>query len=186
MKIPEYTPNLDHFVLAGKARPTDLLSVAVINGGFLISEKFKKILEQFKLPTHKFYPAKVKRRNELLDYYWMHMICNLTDNVDYPNSKFFVYQNFSTALGFIDINSKDDYFQKSEALKSNNPGKILAIWASQIVLPSSIVEHLDLFEIVKLNADTFISEGLRKAIKDEGITGCYITNAGKLQVSDKN
>jgi hypothetical protein len=112
LKLPEYAPNLDYFILASKAKPTDLLSAAVIYGGFLVSEKFKNLLERFQLPTHKFYPAQVKWRKEFLNYFWMHTICDLTDYVDYSSSKFFVYQNFKTALGFVDVKSKDEYLKR--------------------------------------------------------------------------
>lgn len=178
--IPEYTPNLDYFVLARNAKPSDLLSAAVIYGGFLVSEKFRMLLEQFQLPTHKFYPAKVKWRKEFLNYFWMHTICDLTDYVDYPSSKFFVYQNYITVLGFVDVKSKDEYLKKVEELKKANPGKILTIWASQISLPASIIKNYDLFEIGAFNADSYISESIREAILDQKITGCDISEACNL------
>src|ERR1700743_2287765 len=54
-KFPEDIPNLNSFTLHSNAKLTDLLSVAVVSGGFLISEKLKMIFEEFKLVNHRFY-----------------------------------------------------------------------------------------------------------------------------------
>lgn len=62
-KLPAYEPDLDYFILHNQAKPTYLLSVTPVSGGFMVSEKLKQILEQFTLPLHKFYPAKVLHKN---------------------------------------------------------------------------------------------------------------------------
>ena len=81
-KFPDFTPNFDYFVAQGKAKLTDLLSVATVNGGFLISNRFKFLLEKFNIAQHRFYPAKVSYKKQLYDYYWMHIISDLTNFVD--------------------------------------------------------------------------------------------------------
>lgn len=179
-KIPEYEPNLDYFIAHGKAKLSDLLSVAVVYGGFLVSNKFKTILEQFNLPIHKFYPAKVKHKNQFYSYYWLHIICNLTDQVDYPKSTFFVYHNFSKNLGYVDIASKEDLIQKRIKIKSDNPGKTVTIWGEKIVLNASFNKTLDLFEIGTFDANSYITEPLQKAINKVNLTGCSITPASNL------
>ncbi|QEC44621.1 imm11 family protein [Pseudobacter ginsenosidimutans] len=181
-KLPEYEPNLNHFSLHGRAKLTDILSVSVIHGGFLISEKFKTLLEKFTLPTHKFYPAKVQTKKQFLDYYWLHIICNLSDYVDYPKSTFFVYYNFSKNLGYVDVLSKNELIIKEEKLKSDNPGKTVAIWAEKIYLNSSLNTRFDLFKIGTINSDYFISESLRQSIHEAKITGCDISEANNLIV----
>jgi hypothetical protein len=179
-KLPDYEPNLDYFIVHSKARLSDILSVATIYGGFLISEKLKTVLEQFKLPTHKFYPARLQYKKQFYNYYWMHIICNLTDYVDYPNSTFFVYHNFSKNLGYINIASKDELIQKEENLKELNPGKTVAIWAERIVLSASFNRKLDLFKISNFDSRYYISESLQQAVVEAKITGCSITEATHL------
>lgn len=178
-KLPDYEPNLDYFIVNGKAKLSDLLSVSVIYGGFLISEKFKTVLQQFNLPNHKFYPAKVQYKKQFYDYYWLHIICDLTDNVDYQKSTFFVYHNFSKNIGYIDIASKDEIIQKRAKLKSDNPGKTVTIWAEKIFLNTPF-KKLDLFEIGMFDANCYISERLQQSIIKEKITGCTLTPANNL------
>lgn len=178
--FPEHTPNLDYFIIHNKAKPTDLLSVAVIYGGFLISTKLKKLLEKFNLPIHKFYNARVLYKNEYYEYYWMHVICNLTDIVDYSASSFFVYHNYSHNLGYIDLLSYEDLTKKKVKIKADNPGKTITIWAEKIVLANSFNEKLDLFQVGSFDSDTYISEELKKAIENEKITGVHIEKTNKI------
>lgn len=181
-RLPDYEPNFDYFIVQGNAKLSDLLSVAVIHGGFLISEKLKAVLEQFNLPTHKFYPAKVMHKKQFHSYYWMHIICNLTDYVDYPKSTFFVYHNFSKNLGYVDIASKEELLQKRLKLKSDNPGKTVTIWVEKIFLRASFNKQLDLFEIGTFDANYYISEALHQSLIKEKITGCLITPANNLHI----
>ena len=181
-KLPNYEPNLDYFIVHTKAKLSDLLSVAVINGGFLISEKLKTVVEQFNLPTHKFYPARVQHKKQFYNYYWMHVICNLTEYVDYQKSTFFVYHNFSKNLGYVDVVSKEEFIQKRLKLKSDNPGKTVTIWAEKITLNTLPNKAFDLFEIGTFDANCYISEALQQAITNEKITGCSIMPANNLFV----
>src|ERR1700744_5226288 len=72
--FPNFTPDLDYFVVHSKARLTDLLSATPIDGGFLISAPFKMLLEKFNLTTHRFYTAKVLYKKEFYEFYWLHII----------------------------------------------------------------------------------------------------------------
>jgi hypothetical protein len=167
-KLPDFTPNLDHFVAHGKAKLTDLLSVASANGGFLISNRLKILLEKFNVAQHRFYPAKVSHKKELYEYYWMHMISDLTNLVDYPNSTFFIYYNYSHNLGYIPIDSMEDFKQQKEKVKKDNPDKAITIWAEKIKLNADSYTSLDLFGIGCFNANYYISERLKTAISTAG------------------
>jgi hypothetical protein len=178
--LPNYTPDLDYFVLNGKAKLTDLLSVSVVHGGFLISPKLKDIFEQFNLPLHKFYPAKVSFKKELFDYFWFHIISNLTDQVDYSHSKFFIYYNYAHNLGYVDIHSKKYLIKKREKIKKDNQDKTVTIWAEQIKMNSISDHKLDLFEIGMFDANCYISETLRNVIINQMVTGCFTQQATNL------
>jgi hypothetical protein len=180
--IPEFEPNLDHFVAHSKAKLSDLLSVSVIRGGFLISKKLKEILEQFNLVSHKSYPAKVSYKKELYDYYWMHIASDFTNDVDYNNSSFIIYQNYAHNLGQIKISSKDDLIEKRKEIKADNPGKTITIWSDKINMADSFDKSLDMFEIGMFDANTYISSALKEAIINNRITGCYMTEASNLSV----
>lgn len=178
--LPEYLPDLDYFVVNGKAKLTDLLSVSVAYGGFLISPKFKELLEQCNLPVHKFFPAKVFYQKKMYDYYWMHVICDLTNDVDYTHSTFFVYHNYSQNLGFVTVSSKEDLLRKKEKLKKDNPDKTVTIWAEKIFLQPSAISNLDLFQIGLFDSNYYISGKLKEKIIDHKIFGISITQTNNI------
>jgi len=179
-KFPDFVPNLDHFVVNGKAKLTDLLSVATLHGGFLISEKLKSVLENFKLPPHKFYDAKVFYKKQFHSYYWMHIICDLTDLVDYSNSVFFIYVNYAHNLGHVPVASKIEYLQKKDKVKKDNPDKAVTIWAEKIKMTPEFDTKFDLFEIGAFDSNYYISLSLKEAIEGEKISGCSIRPAKNI------
>ena len=122
------TINLDYFIANGRAKLTDVLSnsLAMING-FLISDRFKIVLEKFNLSPHKFFTSKFLNKNTFFNYHWLHIPCNLMDLIDYPNSSFFVSYNYSHNLGYIDISSKEDALKQVEKIKKDNPNKNVSI-----------------------------------------------------------
>lgn len=178
--LPEFVPNLDYFVLDNKSTLTDLLSVSVAHQGLLISSKLKNIFEKFSLPTHKYFPAKVKYKKLFYNYYWIHIICDLTDLVDYKNSKFFIYYNYCHNLGYININSKEDFLQKKDKIKKDNIGKTITIWAEKIHFTDKFKHQIDLFEITQFDANYYISERLKTAIIHNSISGTQIIPAENI------
>lgn len=179
-KFPDFLPNLDYLIVHGKANLTDLLSTSPISGGFLISERFKQLLEKFNLAPHKFYPARVSYKKEFHDYYWLHIICNFPDSVDYKKSTFFTYHNYNHNLGNITINSKQDFIQKKQKIKQDNPGKTITLWSQKIILNSNFNQDIDLFEIGTFDSNYYISGRIKSAIEFEKITGCEIRPAPDL------
>lgn len=178
--LPDFIPDLDYFELAGKAKLSDLLSTAMAYGGFLISEKLKNVFEKFTLPMHRFYSARVKYKNQFYNYYWMHIICDLTNAVDYKNSKFFIYHNYAHNLGYIDISSKAELEEKQKKLKADNPGKTITIWVEKIIFNNAFNEKIDLFKIGQFDSNYYISEQLKKAIIGASITGVNMQKAENI------
>ena len=169
--FPSYEPDLNYFVLNGRAKLSDLLSVAVISRGFLISPKLKSIFEQFTIAEHKFYPAIIYHKKEFHNYYWMHIICDLTDAIDYPKSTFFVYLTYAQDLGNIKIDSKEDLINKEAKIKADNPDKTITIWAKDLIFIDSTIPKLDLFKIGTFDSNYYISTKLYNALVDNNITG---------------
>lgn len=181
-QLPDYTPDLDYFIVNGKAKLTDLLSVSVIHGGFLVSAKLKQVLQGFYLPTHQFYPARIEYKKNYYDYFWMHIICNLTDQVDYVRSSFFIYYNYAHNLGSIEVSSLEDLVNKEDILKKNNPGKTVAIWAEHIQLGRNFDQSRDLFKISNFDSNYYISEKLKIALYNANVSGCHIEPAKNLNI----
>ena len=110
----------------------------------------------------------------------MHIICNLTDVVDYRTSKFFTYYNYAHNLGYIDISSRSDFEQKKIKIKKDNPGKIITIWAEKIALNNMFNKSLDLFQTGEFDSNYYISEKLNEAIIEAKITGINVQLTNKL------
>lgn len=178
--FPDFEPDLDYFIVHSHAKLTDLLSVAPVHGGFLISKKLKEVFEQFNIVSHKFYPAKVQHKKNFYEYYWMHIICDFTNKVDYVKSTFIIYYNYAHDLGNIEIKNKSDLLLKKEKVKQDNPEKTVTIWAKQIQLTQDFDLSLDLFEIGMFDANYYISAPLKGALIENKITGCDITLTNRV------
>ena len=155
----------------------------MVYGGFLISEKLKNVFEQFQLPTHQFYSARVKYNNQFYNYYWMHIIFDLTNSVDYINSKFFIYYNYAHNLGYVDITSKTELEQKEKKLKIDNPEKTIAIWAETLSLNQSLNKAFDLFKIGQFDSNYYVSKHLRENIVKNNITGIDMRSAENIIIT---
>ena len=141
--FPDEAPDLDSFILHGRAKPTDLVSNAITSGsGLFVSKKLKAILSNHNLGDHRFYPAKVVYKNKAIEgYYWAQLVRNFTDSVDYDRSTFFIYKHYRLDVGDIEIDSIDDYNQKKAVLVRDNPGINITIWAKKLCLyPSFFFE----------------------------------------------
>lgn len=182
--FPEFVPNLDSFILHGRAKLTDVISTAPISGcGFLISGKLKEIFERYRIVSHQFYPAKVISRGKIHDnYFWMHIISDMTDLVDYPRSTFFVYKHYLTNDGVIKVNSIEDYFEKRKQLQKENPGINITIWSEKLQLKPQFDKKLDLFTIDLFDTDFYISQSLKDDLTQNNITGFVSQIANKIIV----
>ncbi|CAL2107153.1 conserved hypothetical protein [Tenacibaculum sp. 190524A02b] len=90
--FPNFVPNLE-LEIHNKAIATDYIQKHV-NFGMIINQKFKNIIEKFKLPPHAFYPVKVYHKGEVLKYYWFHYIVDDFLNwLDTNNSKAIIYDD---------------------------------------------------------------------------------------------
>jgi hypothetical protein len=74
-KLADFEPNFHTVKIHGNAKLFDLLSsVPIRHCGLLISEKFRELLQGFRLPKHRLYPLPATYRNKPLSgYYWLHL-----------------------------------------------------------------------------------------------------------------
>lgn len=179
--FPDFKPNLDSFVLEPKSKQTDILSNALSSRGIILNSKAKAIFESVKTCPIQFYEASVIHHRQLLDdYFWMHIVSDYTDFVDYTNSTFFIYQNFMKNIGYIEVLSKEDLIEKEEKLKRDNPNTTLAIWSEKIKMLSSFDMELQLFTICKFDANLYIDQSLKNILIENKITGYRTENTNKI------
>lgn len=167
--FPEKDPVLE-FELEPKAKLTDVVSASNISAkGFLMNEKAKTVFEQFNLIEHKFYNATLKTKNEILPYYWLHLVNDSFESIDFHKSKFFEADYIGRKKSDIIINSLEDFLIKREELM---------IRAEKIALKeSAICQPLDLFFFFNLHSYVLISENFKDSIVSNKIKGLNYSEA---------
>ena len=135
-------------------------------GALLISKKLKKVLENFKITEpHFYYLSKLLYKDEKKDYYVFqftgkNIYKELTKYINFSKSEFL---NPATRriVFFDEIN---DYIEKSEKLYFEKNTDFIK---KKIVLN----KKLDFFPMQSFFQDNLVSENLKQAIEENGITG---------------
>ncbi len=182
--FPDYEPNLDGVMLAGYAKLTDFVSSGFGSRLRIMSPKAKAVLEQFDLCTHRFYPLGLYKRKIKYDYFLLHIASAYSDYVDYERTSF-VEQNFINGYkskSFF-VKSKKEFWERREKVE-NEKGISWGIWGDRIVMSKDFIPKLDFFEICILDGSTYVSERLKEAIENAGLTGWEFTPATNLIVED--
>jgi hypothetical protein len=79
ISLPQTNPELRFLLLDRAAKITDVISAEMLRmTGFLINERVKDILSQYRLPEHRYYEAYVldQLNNKEYKYYWLQMVVN--------------------------------------------------------------------------------------------------------------
>lgn len=163
--LPEQFVPTETIKLANSAKQTDFISTGLISGfGFVVSEKLKNILEQFKLVQHKFYPIPlVHKQRKLEDYYWLHMYQPKQEYVDFDNSTFQVRKFSQVIKDELKFKSIDEYWEER---KNYKPGQLFRIKQLKIKENDYDFLYIGVGGIMKL-----ISEELRDKLIEMKITG---------------
>jgi len=178
--FPNFIPNLSGIMLSGRAKLTDFISNAF--GAIIVSPKVKDTLQRFNLCPHKFYPCTLHSRGKSFDYFWLHLISDYSDYVDYKKTTFVEY-NFSERRGSISVESKAEMLRKKEEIKKLYVGTNWTIWGDKIVMNSNFSSELDLFIISRIDGNTYISERLHNEIISNNLTGCELSPAENITLS---
>ena len=175
--FPDFIPDLSGIMLSGRAKLTDFISNAF--GAIIVSPKGKDILQRFNLCSHRFYPCTLHSRGKSYDYFWLQLISDYSDYVDYKKTTFVEY-NFSERRGSILVESKEEMLRKREEIKKLYEGTNWTIWGDKIVMRSDFSKDLDLFIISRIDGSTYISDRLHNEIAKNNLTGCELSPAEKL------
>lgn len=149
-----------------RAKVTDILSSNFFSSYYIISEKFKKIIEDLTFHNIIFLDSVVTFKTEKYNYFILSIIETI-DIVNFSKSTFIV-DRFSPALRFggdiIEVTSNEDYSLKSsEIWKEKGFGYGL--------IPTKIVLNY-MSDLVKFPFGmTLISENLKQKIEEEKLTG---------------
>lgn len=165
-EFPNVAPNLI-FELEERAKLTDVISPSNLSAkGILMNEKVKKIIDQFEIAEHNYYPATITHKGITYNYYWLHFVKKDLSGVDFEKSIF-----YKSEFGF----DKGDY------LKIDSHQKALKIYDEEdyfihlekLVLNSN-QSQIHFFYLPILH-NLFASENISEALKTNRVTGINLT-----------
>lgn len=160
------------FELERNAKLTDSLYCFGLSGynNFLVSPKFKDLLERHHLMGHQFIESIVfGRKKTTYNYYFFHNSdLRLPELVDYQKSTFY-------STEWLNNNTRKPItlqnFEEYKYLMSLDKEAKMDYHLDQIALSESFDHELDLFNLFPLDCNCYISERLKNAIEEAGITG---------------
>ncbi|MFL0121200.1 imm11 family protein [Tenacibaculum maritimum] len=160
--LPSYSLKLHK-----KAIATDYLSGYDLPFGFLVNLKLRRILEDYNLPPHKFYPIKVFHNKKELNYYWFHYYFNIWDYVDFEKS---------TALIMKKFDFKIDKVIPVPNLENINNFKLSLSFDKELMINELFFKDnfpgYDIFLVDKVqHLPIILSEKLIKRFEKEEVTG---------------
>jgi hypothetical protein len=165
-EIPDEIPFLE-LKFNESAKITDLLRTYNPYFGLIVSERLKKILQTFCLPSHKFYPVNVINENEIIPYYWFNFYDNASKYLDYKNSTIEIYHKFNfKTLSIVSIESENNLQEINSNLGFERNIKLRKV---------SFNNDFPNYDIFSNNVLGFgynlISENLLKSLQQNNITG---------------
>lgn len=167
-KFPDFVPKYE-LELHSKAIPTNFLPKNPASFGWIIDNKFKTILEKYKLPKHHFYKVKVYHKDKILDYYWLHYIIDdFWDFIDKDNSYVEVFK-FETPIE-IKVIEKIPIISHSQITEEEKKHDYGSLRIGNIKMNKEFPKY-DLYQTKCINYNTLISESLRDRLIEEGLTG---------------
>lgn len=174
-EFPTYNPDL-RFELKKNAILTDLISTSNISAkGLLLSEKAKNIFTTCNLAPYRVYPASVIQGSINHQYFWLHLVKENLEGIDFLNSKFHITNLAFMKIENLNILSNEDYIIEKNKLKMKH------IRAEKISLTKNYSDNLfDLIFFPLIHSNIFISQNLANKIKKNNLTGFNIENQNIL------
>lgn len=167
--FPDFTPTIGTLVVRDGAKLTDFISSATISSGFIISQRVKSILENFRLETSRFYKCSLLHKGILIeDYYYLHKLNNLVFEIDFERSLFNIMSSEGVEETLKFSNSDELQSRSNEVNRSNGKYKL---HFDRLYISKFKAEESSLFETGIAGNGTFISGSLKKALEENNITG---------------
>lgn len=180
-EFPEFMPRFG-IDLHLKGFATDLLDrTSALDFGLVVNEKLKYILEQFKLPPHRFYPIDVYNTDK--KYYWFHYITDFEAYFIASDSEIEVFDNFDFSI--IEVLKFTSYDELKEYAKEMVFNIDKSIRFKSIYMTSDFPRY-DVLDIQGPQYLTLFSEELKQRLEKEKITGLEYSEYNKIHISLEN
>ena len=203
--FPSFTPDLTLQMVKEKKYSTLNDFLFYSNKGFLLSPKVKEIFQSFRLPSHKFYPARVIRNHKEYTYYYFYFFADSLQSIDFKASKFYFINDLEERVNF-SVDSLEAFSQLKQTNWANKEQykeftdphgfpkvgtkkmdiearrKIIRQFgAYEIVFGDMFNKEQDLFTIHEFSWMTYISERLKDALLLEKVTGIIFSAIAERQ-----
>lgn len=171
-EVPSFIPFTGCFVLQKQAKLTDFISTAILPTGFIVSEKTKNVMAQFKLGKHAFFPTKISYRDKVYDNYFWFIFepVDLSEFVDFDKTKFYLTDFNDNKIRQMQINSAIE-LKNTHLLVAEETNGANYICSDLFHLKNNLLKDFDLLHLPISPYDNLISERLRQQLIDAGITG---------------
>ncbi len=175
--LPNFKPYIATQNLQKGSAVTDLIS-HVFGKGFICSEKARKIIVEHSIGETNFYDVRIKHKETYYDNYkMMHSVNNYTDKIDFGKSIFHIQKSENNVLigAPHPIANLEEYKALSEDFRQSKSIVAFKDWRwltpIEIHFKDNYQPEHDIFIILGLNINTYISERLRSALERSKITG---------------
>jgi hypothetical protein len=169
--FPKQNPDLV-FELDEKAILTDIVSPSNISAkGFLLNEKTKNLLSDFNIIEHEFYRATIFAKGYAHKYFWLHLVKDNFDGVNFSKSNFIEVDVFRDKIKDVNVNSLSDYNKHWEVSRKD----INFITTQKLVLEKQF--EFDLFFFPLIHNHIIASQSLINCFIENKITGVKIKEA---------
>jgi hypothetical protein len=152
--------------LRKKAKATDFISFypnAKANGQFFLSKKACDLFRKFNLPKHEFVPVTIHHSGQEIDSYkYLFSQCLGYEFIDFKASSFFKGHSLDKKYITVNDSTEWEHLKEKELLSVEN-----------IVL-KNVDRELDYFSVKVAVINFYISDRLKKAIEQEGLSGLNI------------
>lgn len=167
-------PNMRAFHLDPLTNLTDVVSQGyIITMGLLVSETFCNALEGCVVQAHERYPADVVYHEQKFKYFWLHVIEELEDRIDYQRSTFAVRKP-GGAHEPVTVTSAAELRQlRLDLVNTINGGRI--IHKNVAFLPGTL--HYDLCCVHLGNYQFLVSDRLTERLIELRLTGFELVPA---------
>ncbi|MEL6699635.1 MAG: hypothetical protein AAFP89_25580 [Bacteroidota bacterium] len=176
--IPNFEPDFEAFFLSEDERLTSFLSATVIGvdiWGLIVNSSVKRIVQELRLPEHKFYEVGLLHGSKRINnYYWLHIPELDLGYIDFSHSEFVLQDLVKDFKQPISIKSREEYISiKAKANKS-----LQGVMAKRCVLKQKV--EFDLFSLETVGARFFISHAFNLELEKKQITGYKVTPSNIL------
>lgn len=171
-KVPSFIPFTGCFVLQKQAKLTDFISTAILPTGFIVSEKAKNVMVQFKLGKHAFFPTKISYRDKVYDdYFWfIFEPIDLSYHIDYNFTEFYLTDFNGTRIRQMKIKTAEELKNTLQFVAEETSGGN-KIQSPALYIKGDYAKEYDFIELPISPYDTLISDRLKQQFTLNYITG---------------